>query len=519
MSTEESRADDVDETAADGAGVGPETVESATAGRTVVDPAGVDTPAARPPGSVGSLVAAARAVFDSGVTRPVAWRRDRLKAMNRMLLEHRGDFTAALAADLGKHPSESWLTELGFLASEITHTIKHLDQWLAPRRADVPLALQPAKAHTILEPLGVVLVIAPWNYPIQLVLAPVIGALAAGNTVVAKPSEMAPACAAALARWIPVYLGGAVTVVEGGVPETSALLEERFDHIFYTGNGRVGSIVMAAAARQLTPVTLELGGKSPVYIDDTVDMKAAAARIAWGKFMNAGQTCVAPDYVLGTASALFNLAAELPQAIRAMYGGAPSRSGAYGHMVSDAAFGRVAAMLDHDLRQDGTRMVTGGRSDPATRYIEPTVLHVEAGAVLMEEEIFGPVLPLVTVESAADAVRFVNARDKPLSLYVFSEDRGVRKAFTEQTSSGALNFGVPAAHLSVPGLPFGGVGGSGMGAYHGQHSVETFSHRKAVLDKPLAPDTLGLIYPPFGALKRQVIKRFVAPAGRRFGKN
>ncbi len=433
--------------------------------------------------------------------------------MNRMLREHGDDFADALAADLGKHPTESWLTEIGFLTSEISHVIKHLEGWLAPRRAAVPVALQPAKASTILEPLGVVLVIAPWNYPIQLLLAPVIGALAAGNTVVAKPSEIAPASSAALAHWVPEYLAGALSIVEGGVPETTELLEQRFDHIFYTGNARVGRIVMTAAAQQLTPVTLELGGKSPVYIDETVNMAAAARRIAWGKFMNAGQTCVAPDYVLGTSHALAALAAELPHAIAELYGLDPAHSVAYGRIIHDDAFARIAGMLAGDLAEGtGSVLVSGGSTDAATRYIEPTVLHVDAQAQLMDSEIFGPVLPLVTIGSLAEAITFINARDKPLSLYVFSEDRAVRTQFTEQTSSGALNFGVPVAHLSVPGLPFGGVGESGMGSYHGHHSIETFSHHKAVLEKSLAPDTLALIYPPFGVLKKQLIKRLVAPS-------
>ncbi|WP_218712739.1 aldehyde dehydrogenase family protein [Arthrobacter sp. BF1] len=463
--------------------------------------------------SVQESVAAARAVFKTGATKPLAWRVQQLQAMNSMLVEHRDDFTAALAADLGKHPAESWLTELGFLTSDIAHTIKHLDGWLKPRKVPVPLALAPARAQTVLEPLGVVLVIAPWNYPIQLLLAPMIGALAAGNTVVGKPSEMAPASSAALARWIPEYLEGAVTIVEGGVPETTMLLEERFDHIFYTGNGRVGRIVMAAAAKHLTPVTLELGGKSPVYIDESVDMIAAARRIAWGKFMNAGQTCVAPDYVLGTDAALAKLAKELPLAIEDLYGAEPAHSLAYGRIVNDGAFARITGLLAHDLADDaGSALVSGGSSDAATRYIEPTVLHVDAAAELMEEEIFGPVLPLLTVGSAEEAIAFINERDKPLALYVFSSDENVRADFMEQTSSGALNFGVPVAHLSIPGLPFGGVGESGMGGYHGQLSVESFSHHKAVLDKPLSPDTLSLIYPPYGAVKKQIIKRLVAPA-------
>ncbi|MBP2414324.1 aldehyde dehydrogenase (NAD+) [Arthrobacter stackebrandtii] len=467
---------------------------------------------------IQGTVDAARAVFKSGATRPLAWRLKQLKAMNQMLLDHRDDFTAALAADLGKHPAEAWLTEIGFLTSEIAHTVKHLEGWLKPRRAQVPLALAPARATTVLEPLGVVLVIAPWNYPIQLLLAPIIGALAAGNTAVGKPSEMTPASSAALARWVPKYLDGAVSIVEGGVPETTELLARRFDHIFYTGNGRVGRIVMAAAAKNLTPVTLELGGKSPVFVDESVDMIAAARRIAWGKFMNAGQTCVAPDYVLGTDAALAKLARELPLAIEDLYGAEPAHSLAYGRIVNDAAFGRLAGLLEADLApESGSSLVAGGGTDAATRYVEPTVLHVDAEAKVMEEEIFGPLLPLVTVGSAAEAIAFINERDKPLALYVFSEDQGVRKEFMEQTSSGALNFGVPVAHLSVPGLPFGGVGESGMGSYHGQHSIDTFSHHKAVLEKPLSPDTLGFIYPPFGSLKRQLIKRIVAPA-RKFRK-
>ena len=469
-----------------------------------------DTTATTP---IEKTVAAARHLFGTGATRPLSWRLAQLKAMNRMLLDHRDDFAQALAADLGKHPSEAWLTETGFLTSDIAHTLKHLQGWLKPRKATVPLALRPARAGTVLEPLGVVLVIAPWNYPIQLLLAPIIGALAAGNTVIGKPSEMAPASSAALARWVPQYLGGAVTIVEGGVPETTELLKQRLDHIFYTGGGRVGRIVMAAAAKNLTPVTLELGGKSPVYIDETVDMAAAARRIAWGKFLNAGQSCVAPDYVLGTGAALAKLAKELPRAIGDLYGPEPAHSLDYGRIVNAGAFDRLAGLLAADLADGaGSALVAGGGTDAATRYVAPTVLHVDAQARLMEAEIFGPVLPLVTVGSAAEAIAFINERDKPLSLCVFSEDAGVRRDFTEQTSSGALNFGVPAVHLAVPGLAFGGVGESGMGSYRGHHSIDTFSHHKAVLEKPLSPDTLSLVYPPFTSVKRQIIKRFVAPA-------
>ncbi|WP_231391792.1 aldehyde dehydrogenase family protein [Arthrobacter sp. 35W] len=460
--------------------------------------------------TMAQTVARARAVFNSGVSRPVAWRREQLHALNRMLVERQGEIAAALEADLGKHASESWLTEIGFLTAEIAHTLKHLKRWLAPEASAVPVALAPAAAKIVLEPLGVVLVIGPWNYPIQLLLAPVIGALAAGNTVVAKPSELAPASSAVLARLVPEYLPDAVRIVQGGVAETTELLEQRFDHIFYTGNGRVGRIVMAAAAKHLTPVTLELGGKSPTYVDDTTDLEVAAARIAWGKFMNAGQTCVAPDYVLGTAEVLDRLAALLPAAIERFYGVDPKSSGEYGRIIHEGAFARLTALLE----DDDVELVTGGAADAAQKYLAPTVVRAGADSKVMQEEIFGPILPLVAVDGLEDAIGFITARDKPLALYVFSEDAAVRQAFTERTSSGALAFGVPAAHLLVPGLPFGGVGESGMGRYHGRHSLRTFSHPKAVLDKPMKPDTMVLVYPPFGALRNQIIRRLVAPAAR-----
>ncbi|WP_267895915.1 aldehyde dehydrogenase family protein [Renibacterium salmoninarum] len=257
----------------------------------------------------------ARKQFETGEGLDIDVQLARLDAMRRMLVERTGEFTEALAQDLRKHPDEAWMTEIGFVCNEITHTAKHLRKWLAPERASVPLSLMPASAKIVRDPLGVVLVIAPWNYPVQLSLVPVMGALAGGNTVVLKPSELAPATSAALARWIPEYLGDVVQVVEGGVPETTELLAERFDHIFYTGNGQVAKVIMRAAAEYLTPVTLELGGKSPVYLDDSVDLKAAAQRLAWGKYLKAGQTCVAPDYVLATPAVAANLAKVLPEAI------------------------------------------------------------------------------------------------------------------------------------------------------------------------------------------------------------
>ncbi|HEV7812175.1 MAG TPA: aldehyde dehydrogenase family protein [Leifsonia sp.] len=447
--------------------------------------------------TLAQTVEALRLTYDSGVTKPLSWRLAQLAALRRMLTERSAEFEDALLADLAKNPTESQIAEIGFVAGEIAHVVKHLRRWLRPRRVAVPGALLPARASVVREPLGVVLVIAPWNYPVQLLLAPLVGALAAGNAVLLKPSELAPATSAAMARLIPEYLDPrAVSVVEGGVDETTELLKQRFDHIFYTGNGRVGRIVAAAAAQNLTPVTLELGGKSPVYVDETVDIDAAAQRIAWGKFMNAGQTCVAPDYILAPAAVADRLAAALERAVRALYGDDPATSPDYGRIVNQQHFERLTGFLDA-----GTA-VTGASSDPASRYLAPTVLKdVPRDAPVMREEIFGPILPIVTVSGLDDAISVITSGDKPLALYVFSESARVRKRILTETSSGAVGFGVPAAHLAVGGLPFGGVGDSGTGAYHGENSLRTFSHEKAVLTKSLKPDTLKLIYPPYTEAK------------------
>ena len=459
--------------------------------------------------SVAATVARAREIFDNGTTRPLAWRLEQLGSLRRMLIERRREFASALAADLGKHETEAQLTEIGFVTAEAAHLEKHLAAWLRPRPVSVPLAVQPAKAWTELTPLGVVLVIGPWNYPLQLLLAPLAGALAAGNTVVLKPSEHAPATSAALARWIPEFLPEAVQVVEGGIPETTELLALRFDHIFFTGGEAAAKVVLRAAAEHLTPVTLELGGKSPAYVDASTDLAKAAKRLAWGRFMNAGQTCVAPDYVLATEEVLVPLQRELVKAIEALFGKDASRSESYGRIVNDKHFDRLAALAD------GSTVVYGGGRDAANRYFAPTLLRPAPGDAVMAEEIFGPLLPLVPVSGTDEAIRVINAGAKPLALYVFSNDAGTRRAFSEQTSSGALCFDVPAAHLTVPGLPFGGVGNSGMGAYHGEHSLRTFSHERSTLSKPQWPDTLELIYPPYTKAKHRIISTLVAPAGKR----
>ncbi|MFH9575166.1 aldehyde dehydrogenase family protein [Streptomyces sp. NPDC017454] len=428
------------------------------------------------------VVARLRATFRTGRTKPVEWRTAQLRRLRALLTEHGPDLEAALHADLGKSAAEAQRTEIGFTVREIDHTLDHLTDWLCPEPAPVPAHLgADATAWTQYDPLGVVLVIAPWNYPAQLLLAPVVGALAAGNTVVAKPSELAPATSAALARLLPQYLDTeAVAVVEGGIPETTALLAERFDHVFYTGNGTVGRIVMRAAAEHLTPVTLELGGKSPAFVDRDADLDLVAARLAGGKFLNAGQTCVAPDYVLTDPETAAALEPALVRAVEGLYGADPARSAEYARIVNERHFDRLTGLLDSG------RVVVGGGSDRTRKYIAPTVLaDVAPEAPVMREEIFGPILPIVTVPGLDEAIDFVNDRDKPLALYVFSESDTTRERFAAETSSGGLGHGLPLAHLTVSDLPFGGVGESGMGSYHGRYSIETFSHRKAVLKKPL----------------------------------
>jgi aldehyde dehydrogenase (NAD+) len=436
------------------------------------------------PEQPADVVARLRRTFRTGRTKPLAWRTDQLRRLRALLTEQGADLAAALHADLGKSSTEAYRTEIDFTVREIDHTLDHLQEWLRPESAPVPAHLgADATAWTQYDPLGVVLVIAPWNYPAQLLLAPLVGALAAGNAVVVKPSELAPATSAALARLLPAHLDtdtDAVAVVEGGVPETTALLAERFDHIFYTGNGAVGRIVLRAAAEHLTPVTLELGGKSPAFVDRDADLTVVADRLARGKFLNAGQTCVAPDYVLTDPETAAALEPLLTRAVEAAYGTDPQTSAEYGRIINERHFDRLAGLLGSG------RIVVGGGNDRTDKYIAPTVLaDVDPKSPVMREEIFGPILPIVTVDGLDEAIAFINDRDKPLALYVFTGSDDTRGRIAAETSSGGLGYGLPLAHLTVSDLPFGGVGESGMGNYHGRYSIETFSHRKAVLDKPL----------------------------------
>ena len=461
-------------------------------------------PPTNPALAARETVARLRGSFDSGRTRPLEWRRVQLERMRSMLERHEPEILAALATDLGKPAIEGWGAEIAIARHEIDYALDHLDDWSKPQRASLPLTQRPGHARLVAEPLGVVLVIAPWNYPLQLLLAPMVGALAAGNCVLAKPSEVSAATSAVIARLLPKYVDPeCVAVVEGGAPETTEILAQRFDHILYTGNGKVGRIVMEAAARHLTPVTLELGGKSPAIVLDDARLGVAARRIAWGKFFNAGQTCVAPDYVLVQRGVADELVDGIAEAVREFYGADPQASPDYARIVNDRHFERLTRLLG-----SGTAVI-GGANDAATRYFAPTVLtHVDPGAPVMQEEIFGPILPIIPVEDVDEAVTFVVARDKPLALYVFSESSEHQREITERTSSGGVCVNHTLLQFGVPSLPVGGVGPSGMGSYHGKAGFDTFTHYKPMLHKPSRPDP-KLAYPPYTARKEKILRRLL----------
>ncbi|MET0461328.1 MAG: aldehyde dehydrogenase family protein, partial [Ilumatobacteraceae bacterium] len=357
--------------------------------------------------------------FADGVLVDQAQRVTQLRQLRRLLEEQEERLIQALAADLGKPPVEAYASEIGFTTSEIDHALAGLSSWMAPERIKVPLAFKPGSARVVSQPLGVVLVIAPWNFPVQLSLAPMAAALAAGNAVVLKPSELAPATSAALAELVPHYLDGrSVAVVEGGADVAQQLLAQRFDHIFFTGGREVAKVVMRAAAEQLTPVTLELGGKSPAIVAGDADVDIAAHRIAWGRFANAGQTCVAPDYVLVHRAVEDQFLGSVLRAVHDFYGEDPRSSPDYGRIVDERHFDRLTGLIAAGGYE---AVVTGGFGDRASRYLAPTVLAgVQADAAVMQEEIFGPILPVVTVTDVDEAVRFVNARPAPLAMYLFT---------------------------------------------------------------------------------------------------
>jgi aldehyde dehydrogenase (NAD+) len=456
--------------------------------------------AANTPSEIADQIASLRAVFASGRTRNAEWRLRQLRGIERLVDEREDEIAAALAQDLGRERAEAWLGDIASTKGEAVFARKHLRKWMKRRMQRVPMNQLPSWSWVQYEPLGVVLIIAPWNYPIYLALSPLVAAVAAGNCAVVKPSELAPATSALLARLIPQYLDhDAVAVVEGAAETTQQLLSLGFDHALFTGGTGIGRKIMAAAAATLTPVTLELGGKSPVIVAADADLEVAARRIAWGRLLNSGQTCVAPDYVLvekPVAQELIRLIAETVTAFRA------GRDDAM-RIVNERQFDRLVGYLDTTKGE----IAVGGHSDRDSLTIEPTVIvNPDPGEPAMTDEIFGPILPVIEVDSVEQAIEFANNRPKPLALYVFSGSKPTSRKIIDAVPAGGAVINHVAMHLLVPQLPFGGVGPSGMGAYHGEWGFQTMSHRKAVLAKTTKPD-LRLLYPPYTEQALKMMRR------------
>ncbi|XP_031765832.1 aldehyde dehydrogenase, dimeric NADP-preferring isoform X2 [Galleria mellonella] len=456
------------------------------------------------PGStnMADAVRKARDAFNRGVTKPVEWRRKQLKALKRLYEENRQAMVDALRQDLRRSKTEAILLEVDYLINDLSNTIHCLDEWIKPERPSKGFVnlLDDVVIHN--DPYGVVLVIGAWNYPLQLLLLPMTGAIAAGNAVIVKPSEVAVACNKFIVETLPKYLDSdAVVVVEGGPQETTELLKEKFDYIFYTGSTSVGKIVYEAATKNLTPVTLELGGKSPVYIDNTVDIVVTAKRILWGKFINVGQTCIAPDYILCTKEVQAKFVEASKKVLKEWYGEDPQKSPDLCRIINLRHFTRLQAILDNSK----DKIAVGGKYDAQDKYIEPTILvDVSPTDKAMEDEIFGPILPIVPIENAYEAIKFINEREHPLVLYVFSTQSNIQKLFNDQTRSGSISMNDTVMFYAVETLPFGGVGYSGMGAYHGKATFDTFTHKKSCLVKNFAVIGEKLAsnrYPPYSDSK------------------
>lgn len=437
------------------------------------------------------VIARQRGFFQTGATRPLEFRREQLRKLERAIESREAQIGEALHADLRKSPHEAFATEIGLVLSELRHAARHLATWMKPQRRRTPLMAWPGRSFIQPEPYGVALIIGPWNYPLQLLLSPLVGALAAGNCAVLKPSELAPRTAAVVDEIIRgTFAAELVTVVQGEREVAEALLRARFDTLFFTGSTPVGRAVMAAAAKHLTPVTLELGGKSPCIVCADAPLETTARRIAWGKFMNAGQTCVAPDFVLVDRRVRDGLIAAIGQALREFYGENPQRSPDYSRIVNRRHFDRLLAYVA------GGHIAHGGQHDVNDLYLAPTILTgVAWDEPVMQEEIFGPVLPVLEFDKLDEALAMLRGRPTPLALYLFTQDHAAQERVLAETRSGGVCLNDVVVHMVGKEMPFGGLGESGMGAYHGRASFDCFSHRRAVLRRSFAFDA-KLRYPP-----------------------
>lgn len=448
---------------------------------------------------IGKTVENLRMHFDKGYTLPVAARIKAIKSLEASIRRYEKDILAALKSDLNKSAYEGFLTELGLVLGEMDHTLKNLRRWVKPQRRRVAISQAPARAKVMKEPYGVVLIMSPWNYPFLLPLVPLVGAIAAGNCVALKLSEYAPTVSNIIAAIISEALSAEyVSVIEGGRAENSALLEQKFDYIFFTGSPAVGKIVMQKAAEYLTPITLELGGKSPVIVEKTADIKKTAKRILFGKLLNAGQTCVAPDYLLVQNDIKAELIEEIKNLYTEMIPSDEYRVENFPRIINEKHFNRLHRLLE------GQNILIGGGSDPKNLQIDFTLVdEPHLASPLMQEEVFGPILPVYGFDAISEAESFIKKYPKPLALYLFTKDAAVEKSVLRNISFGGGCVNDTVLHLSSPHLPFGGVGDSGMGSYHGRTSFETFSHTKSILKKSWYFD-LPVRYHPFRAPEKKL---------------
>ncbi len=436
-----------------------------------------------------------RDFFQTGKTKEIYFRIRQLKTLKQAIVDNEAAIFNALKADLNKPLEESFTGEIVLVVKEIEYAIKNIQNWSKPKKAQIPWQFIPASAKIYPEPLGVVLIIGAWNYPFQLVIAPLIGAIAAGNCAILKPSEIASHTSNIIAEIFEKYFDKSyLTAIEGGIETSQQLLAAKFDHIFFTGGNAVGKIVMEAAAKHLTPVTLELGGKCPCIVDTDIEIKIAARRITWGKFFNAGQTCLAPDYLLVARKIKDNLLSEIKKCIEEFYGENPAQTPDYARIINQKQFDRLVNYLK-DLK-DG-KIIIGGETVSDERYIAPTVIDsVSWEDKVMQEEIFGPILPIIEFTDIKEAINIVNSQPKPLALYLFSQNKNLQKQIISETSFGGGCINHTLIHYTAPSLPFGGVGNSGIGSYHGKAGFDTFSHYKSVVTKPFLLD-VKLLYPPY----------------------